>query len=924
MEKITNSYHSSSSSPRRRKKYDVFLSYRGEDTGLTFTSHLYGALRRKGISNTYMDVEELKKGKDIEPQLMNAIENSDYAIIVLSKKYATSTWCLKEVAKIVECMGDSGRIRTIFYHLGSHHARLLKSAAVEKQQKSCFWQALEKHAEDPSHSEELISSWKNALVTVAFQYDLLVEKKHTNEEKFIEDFIAELSRKVGASTKTLDGLVGITSRISQLNSCVLRSSTDICFIGIHGVGGIGKSTLATYYFNEVGADFDGRSFLSNVKETCERKENGLVDLQKQLLSDILGEKGGSFSEIGHVDSGKNMIKSRLCNIKVLVVLDDVSKLEQLDAIAGSHEKKNGLDHDELDKWFGPGSRIIVTTRYKDLLNEKYEKYEVEHLSFSEALELFSLKSFGSKEPPDEYKELSEQAVRCAEYLPLALNVFASLLRSKKNVNEWTEALTRLENYPAKEIVDKLKISYDDLDATDQRIFLDIACSFKGHDRDDIIPILDSCGFNSKHGIDYLVGRSLLEIRYGKILWMRDLLQQMGRDIVRRESSKPGGRPSRIWDVNELKRILGKKTGLEKVEAIVVNFEKESRMSRFVALSNMEDLRLLKIHGSFAFQAETDGSTPTLDSLSNDLKFLEWDGFPFTKFPASFEPYGLVELKLIESNLQQLWNNYIELPNLKVIDLKDSKYFRTFKDFSVVPNLERLILKGCIELLEIDPSITLLEWLTILNLENCTSLKKLPPSMKGLNSLECVNLYGCRKLCHLPEDIGDLRNLKELDVRESGMDPALSKMKDCDVFLSFRDTRHALTDHLRCALHRKGICYFNDADFDIERGQLIPQAIMDVIQRSRISVVVLSENYAFSRRCLRELWKIVECMDKSGLDVVPIFYHVNQSDVRNLDGCFRDAFENHKNNPMLHFEEVETWKDALKRVGNLPGWTLGDM
>ncbi|KAF3447806.1 hypothetical protein FNV43_RR08511 [Rhamnella rubrinervis] len=416
------------------------------------------------------------------------------------------------------------------------------------------------------------------------------------------------------------------------------------------MGGIGKSTLATAYFHEVRADFDCRSFLSNVKETCERKENGLVGLQKQLLSDILREKGGSFSEIGHVDGGKNMIRSRLCNIKVLVVLDDVSKLEQLDAIAGSHEKKNGLDHDELDKWFGPGSRIIVTTRYKDLLSEKYEKYEVERLNFSEALELFSLKSFGSNEPPDEYKELSEQAVHCAEYLPLALNVFASLLRSKKNVNEWKGALTRLENYPAKEIVDKLKISYDDLDAT-----------------------------------------------------------------------------------------------------------------------------------------------------------------------------------------------------------------------------------GCIELLEIDPSITLLGKLTTLNLKNCTSLEKLPPSIKGLNSLKSLNLNGCRKLFQIPEDIGDLQNLKELDVRESGMDPALSKTKHYDVFLSFRDLRHAFTGLLRSALHRKGIFYSFNEEVDIATGQLISQAIMDAIQSSQISVVVLSENYAFSRWCLRELCKIVECMDTSGLVVVPIFYHVNPSD-----------------------------------------------
>ncbi|KAF3447807.1 hypothetical protein FNV43_RR08512 [Rhamnella rubrinervis] len=339
---------------------------------------------------------------------------------------------------------------------------------------------------------------------------------------------------------------------------------------------------------------------------------------------------------------------------------------------------------------------------------------------------------------------------------------------------------------------------------------------------------------------------------------------------------------------------------------------------------MEDLRLLKILGSFAFQAETGGSAPTLDSLSNDLKFLEWNRFPFKEFPACFEPYGLVELKLIESNLQRLWNNYIELPNLKVIDLTDSKYFHTFKDFSAVPNLERLILEGCIELLEIDPSITLLGRLTILNLKNCTSLEKLPPSIKGLNSLTSLNLNGCRKLFQIPEDIGDLQNLKELDVRDSGMDPALSKTKYYHVFLSFRDKSHAFTANLRRALSRKGIFYtFND-ECELKRGVDIFQGLMVAIQSSQISVVVLSENYAFSRWCLRELCKIVECMDTSGLVVVPIFYHVNPSDVSNLDGSFRDAFIYHENNPEHDFEEVETWKDALKRVGNLPGWTLGDM
>ena len=163
----TNPSSSSSSSPPV-KRFDVFLSFRGEDTRNNFTGHLSLALRKIGLFNVFKDDIALPKGKDIGPELMKAIEDSHYAVVVLSKNYATSSWCLKELAKIVECMGDSGRIRTIFYHVNPSDVRNVISSDVKEQEESSFWKALNEHAEKGSHSEYL-ESWRKALVTVANQ-----------------------------------------------------------------------------------------------------------------------------------------------------------------------------------------------------------------------------------------------------------------------------------------------------------------------------------------------------------------------------------------------------------------------------------------------------------------------------------------------------------------------------------------------------------------------------------------------------------------------------------------------------------------------------------------------------------------------------------------------------------------------------------
>ena len=144
----------------------------------------------------------------------------------------------------------------------------------------------------------------------------------------------------------------------------------------------------------------------------------------------------------------------------------------------------------------------------------------------------------------------------------------------------------------------------------------------------------------------------------------------------------------------------------------------------------------------------------------------------------------------------------------------------------------------------------------------------------------------------------------------------------DVFLSFRgtDTRNNFTDHLYYRLEQGGISTFRD-DERLEQGTEINSGLLRAIDESKIAVVVLSKQYASSSWCLMELAKIVECMDKKKLTILPVFHYVDPSDVRNQRGSFAEAFAKHENRFKDKIDDVKTWRAALTRVASLSGWHL---
>ncbi|XVF20885.1 hypothetical protein REPUB_Repub12eG0042000 [Reevesia pubescens] len=140
-----------------------------------------------------------------------------------------------------------------------------------------------------------------------------------------------------------------------------------------------------------------------------------------------------------------------------------------------------------------------------------------------------------------------------------------------------------------------------------------------------------------------------------------------------------------------------------------------------------------------------------------------------------------------------------------------------------------------------------------------------------------------------------------------------------VFLSFRgeDTRHNFTSHLLKALEEKGIGVFFD-DEKLEKGVELSPALLKAIAASKISITILSKDYASSKSCLMELFHIMECKRVKQHIVVPIFYHVDPSDVRKHGGSFKKSFDQHLiNNP----EEATRWKVAFTEIGKLKGWHI---
>ncbi|KAI9085171.1 hypothetical protein K1719_032882 [Acacia pycnantha] len=544
--------------------------------------------------------------------------------------------------------------------------------------------------------------------------------------------------------------VGVNSRMQELiRMSKSHSPNHVVVLGIQGMGGIGKTVIAKAVYNEIGPNFESKTFLSNIREVWEQ-DRGPVCLQQQLLSEICKT---TKMEIQCIESGKNILKERLRLKQALIVLDDLDKVEQLNALSGS------------DDWFGPGSRIIITTRDKHLLRflnvDADHVYRVKNMDQSESIELFSWHAFRQPSPKEGFDELSRNIVDYSGGVPLALEILGCYLLHREMI-DWKSVLDKLRKIPNGQIQKKLKISFDGLnDDMEREIFLDISCFFIGMDRDDVTQILNASGFFANSGISVLIERSLINVDKKNKLGMHDLLRDMGREIIRGTPQKEIGKRSRLWFREDVIDVLSKYTGTESVQGLALNRPQDDKVSLprddkvsfpTKSFKKMKELRLLCLSN-----VELDGD---YKYISRDLKWLCWHKFPSKYFPTNFFQKKLVILELKYSSLRG-WREPLLMENLKVLNLSHSPYLVHTPDFLKLPNLEKLILKDCQSLSMIHHTIGYLDKLHLLNLMGCTRLHSLPISTYKLKNLRKLNLSGCLEFEKLEEDIEQMDSLSSL-------------------------------------------------------------------------------------------------------------------------------------------------------------------
>ncbi|GLJ30525.1 hypothetical protein SUGI_0604300 [Cryptomeria japonica] len=724
------------------KRYHVFLSFRGPDVRKTLVDHLFQALSTAGL-NVYKDDENLEKGEEFWPSLEKAIKSSAIRIPIFSQGYAESTWCLKEAAAMLR---SSGLIIPLFYDVEPTHVR------YPLNESSPYKQAFTQHYGHPDrHPREEVEGWKDALEKICSRSGWSMDLTKGFEAQLVKIVVKDL-------IKTLDKVplqvakhpVGI-ERVKNLliQKLNLDSMDRMIKVGIWGIGGIGKTTVAKAVYNQVYIDFEAACFVPDVRTTA-AETKGLRNLQRKVLRDL-----SKYDEkVDSVDEGISLFRERLRAKRVLLILDDVDAIRQLNAFVGD--------------WLGPGSRVIITSRNKHILNIAQVSseciHEMSELEINESLELFSWHAFLRASPSPNYQYLSTKIVKACKGHPLSLEVIGSFLYDKQeNEGCWIEALQKIPS--DHEIHKTLYISYGALSDDEKEIFVDIACFFIGEHKSLPIVFWKSLYTKVESAVSNLSMKLLIKIDDEGVFDMHDHLRDMGRTIA--EDEKPGTRES--WQAAHLHTISDNNL-ISRLRLNGGNIRLEMLYSPGLRYLHLQNVHIEAIREKYR-AIRKKGHSRFVGSVTQ-LKIMQLTNTTIHSLPPLFSLLNVREIQHMELRQCIRLINFPDtidiLSHLQCLVLRDCGRLNDLPHtIGNLRELQHLVLRDCRSLNNLPDSIGNLSQLQHLDLRVCGRLNKLPDSIGNLSQLQYLNLELCEGLSNLPDAIGDLSQLQHLDLSNCG-------------------------------------------------------------------------------------------------------------------------------------------------------------
>uniref|UniRef100_A0A1J3IFP3 Putative WRKY transcription factor 16 n=1 Tax=Noccaea caerulescens TaxID=107243 RepID=A0A1J3IFP3_NOCCA len=709
-----------------------------EEVRYSFVSHLSDALRRNGIS-VFIDTDDL-----LSKEAQEKVGRARVSVMVFPGNRKVF---LEKLVEVLKCQKDDDQVvLPVLY------------------------------GDSPSLRGEWLSALELSGLSPVYQ-----SSKECSDSQLVDEIVRNVNEKL-----LFVGRIGIYSKLLEIENMINKQPLGIRCVGIWGMTGIGKTTLAKAVFDQVSGGFDVCCFIQDYdKATRENRVHRI--LVEQVMKDQPGNSGTS--------TRLRLRRDKLNNKRVLVVLDDVRN----PLVAESFLEEYG--------WFGPESLIVITSSDKQVfrLCRINQIYEVRALNEKDALQLFMLCASINDTGEQNLQELVMKVIKYANGNPLALSIYGEELKGKKTLVEMETAFLELKKRPPLKFVDAIKSSYDTLNDSENNIFLDIACFFQGENVDYVMQLLEGCGFFPRVGIDVLVEKCLVTISENQVR-MHNLIQDVVREVIVKGETVQIETRSRLWEPRTIRYFLEdnghtengepKTTvkcvqGTEEIEGIFLDTSNLNFDVNPAAFENMLNLRLLKIYCSNP-EIHPVISFPKgfLQSLPNELRLLHWENYPLQSFPRNFDARHLVEINMPHSQLKKLWGGTKNLEMLKTIKLCHSRQLVDIDDLIKAPNLERIDLHGCTKLQTFPPTGQLLH-LRVVNLSGCTEIQnfpEVPPNIETLHlqgtgirklSLSIVKTNGGELVNFLAElsDLSDALKLERLTslVKSSSSSPDVDKL-----------------------------------------------------------------------------------------------------------------------------------------------------